>query len=151
MHQPTNMPNKRVIVVDHDLETARLMAELLKDEGLATLCYPTWLLSVACIEHAQADLLILELGPGDPRASLDLLGDLRRNRLTRTLPVIVDSTDERLLDRLAEQLRELGCILMAKPFALDDFFFRRSKWAWMQAGIKRSSSPAERARPKRKL
>jgi len=122
MHKQTDMYTKRVIVVDDDTETAQLMAELLRSEGFAPLCYPTWLLSIASIEQAQANLLILELGIGDPGAALDLLGELRRNYHTRALPVIVDSTDDRLLDRLAEPLRELGCVRLAKPFKLDDFF-----------------------------
>src|SRR5689334_1624817 len=58
MYQPTGMPIQRVIVVDHDAETSKLIAELLKDEGFAPLCYPAWLLSLACIEQAQANLLI---------------------------------------------------------------------------------------------
>jgi len=77
---------------------------------------------VAFIEQAQAHLLILECGLGDPGPTLALLGELRRNAPTRALPVIVDSTDNRLLARLAEPLRELGCVGLAKPFELDDFF-----------------------------
>jgi len=79
-------------------------------------------LSVACIEQAHASLVILELGSGNPSAALDLLGDLRRNYPTQSLPVIVDSTDDRLLARLAEPLRRLGCVVLAKPFELDEFF-----------------------------
>jgi len=122
MHEQIESQCKRVIVVDNDAETTKLMAELLRSEGYAPLCYPTWLLSVACIEHAQASLLILELGLGDPGAVLELLGELRRSRHTRALPVIVDSTDNRLLQRLAAPLSELGCLMLAKPFELDDFF-----------------------------
>jgi len=121
MHEQTQMYIKRVIVVDHDHATSELIAELLRSEGLAPLCYPTWLLSVMCIEQAQADLLILDLGMGDPSLILELLGDLRRNALTRVLPVIVNSTDNRLLERIAEPLRDLGCITLAKPFDLDEF------------------------------
>jgi DNA-binding response OmpR family regulator len=122
MHEQLESPSKRVIVVDADTETTRLMAELLRSEGYAPLCYPTWLLSVECIEHAQANLLILELGLGDYSVALELLGELRRNCHTRALPVIVDSTDDRLLQRLAAPLRELGCAMLSKPFDLDDFF-----------------------------
>lgn len=116
------MHSKRVIVVDHDTETTQLIAELLKDEGFVPLCYATWLLSVVSIEQSQADLLILELDPGDPSAVLDLLGELRRNLPTRALPVIVNSTNDQLLNRLAEPLCDLGCVLLAKPFELDNFF-----------------------------
>jgi DNA-binding response OmpR family regulator len=122
MHKQTGLHTKRVIVVDHDSETTELIAELLKSEGFAPLCYPTERLSIACIEQAQANLLILELGLGDSSAALDLLAELRRNSHTLALPVIVDSTDDRLLDQLAEPLRDLGCVMLAKPFELDDFF-----------------------------
>ena len=70
----------------------------------------------------QANLIILDLSLGEPSAALDLIGELRRNPPTRTLPVIVNSTNDRLLERLAEPLRDLGCIVLAKPFELDDFF-----------------------------
>jgi DNA-binding response OmpR family regulator len=110
-----------VIEVDHDHATSELIAELLKSEGFVPLCYPAWILSVACIEQAQASLLILGLGPGDPSAALDLISELRRNAHTCVLPVIVNSTDDRLLERQAESLRDLGCIMLAKPFDLDEF------------------------------
>jgi len=135
MYTQTGMPDKRVIVVDQDTETTQLIAELLKDEGFAPLCYPTWLLSIRCIEQARADLIILELGLGEPDAVLDMLGELRRNLGTRALPVIVDSTDEGLLERLAEPLRDLGCVVLAKPFELDDFL------SSVRISLDRSRSP----------
>jgi len=122
MHQQADMHSNRVIVVDHDEATTELIAELLKSEGLAPLFCSASLLSVACIEHMQANLIILDLSLGAPSAALDFIGELRRNPLTRTLPVIVNSTNDRLLERLAESLRDLGCIALAKPFELDDFF-----------------------------
>src|SRR4051795_6052641 len=88
MSEEIELHSKRVIVVDNDIETTALIAELLKSEGFAPLCYPNWLLSVAAIEHAQASLLILELGLGDPSAVLDLLTELRQNSYTRKLPVL---------------------------------------------------------------
>jgi len=122
MVDQTGIRSKRVIVVDHDDATSQLIAEILEYEGFAPLCCSSGLLSVENIKQAQANLLILELGLGDPSAALDLLGELRRNVHTLALPVIVNSTDDRLLKRLAEPLRDLGCVALAKPFELDDFF-----------------------------
>jgi len=149
MYEQTGPNHKRVMVVDSDVETTALIAELLKSEGFAPLCFPNWLLSVASIEQAQANLLILELGLGDPGPALELLGELRRNCRTRGLPVIVDSTDNRLLDRLAKPLYELGCVVLAKPFDLDDFFSSIS--LCLDAGSARhTGSLAEQARVERK-
>ena len=122
MHQQADTHTNRVIVVDNDSATTELIAEILTSIGCVPLCYATGLLSVASIDQARAQLLILELVPGDSDAALDLLGELRRNPHTRELPVIVNSTDNHLLDRLAEALRDLGCVMMTKPFDLDDFF-----------------------------
>jgi len=112
---------QRVLVADPDAETVNLIAELLKDEGYAPIPYSGWLASAACIAQAQADLLILGLGPGDASAALDLLGDLRRDSHIPRLPVIILSTDDRLLAQMAQSFHELGCVALAKPFELDDF------------------------------
>jgi DNA-binding response OmpR family regulator len=112
---------QRVLVADPDTETVNLIAELLKDEGFVPIRYPSWLLSATCIARAQADLLVLGLGPGDASAALDLLGDLRRESFIPRLPVIILSTDDRLLVRMAQPLHDLGCVALAKPFELDDF------------------------------
>src|SRR5689334_4684206 len=121
MFKLTQPPTQRVIVADNDVETTRLIAELLTDEGFTPLCYPAWLLGVACIERAQANLLIFELGPGDAGVALDLVRQLRRSSQLGALPVIILSTDDRLLMRMEQPLRELGCSALAKPFDLDEF------------------------------
>jgi DNA-binding response OmpR family regulator len=122
MHRQVVTHTKRVIVVDSDAAVTELIAELLTGIGCVPLCYATWLLSAASVEQAQAHLLILELAPGNSGAVLDLLGELRRNPHTHALPVIVNSTDNHLLDRLADALHDLGCVMLPKPFELDDFF-----------------------------
>jgi len=122
MHKQNNTDIKRVIVVDNDSATTELIAEIVSSIGCMPLCYATWILSVASIEQAQAQLLILELVPGDTGATLNLLGELRRNPRTRALPIIVNSTDNKLLSQLAESLRDLSCMMLSKPFELDDFF-----------------------------
>jgi DNA-binding response OmpR family regulator len=122
MYKQVDTYSKTVIVVDHDDATSDLIAELLKSAGLAPLCCAAWLLSAGFIEQTQAELMILDLGLGDPSAALDLIGELRQNPQTHPVPVIVCSTNERQLKRLAEPLRDLGCVALAKPFELDDFF-----------------------------
>jgi DNA-binding NtrC family response regulator len=122
MHEQVDTNTRRVIVIDYDAATTELIAELLKSEGLMPICYPALPSSAVCIEQAQARLLILELGLGNPCAALALLGALRQNAGTHALPVIVNSTDDRLLERLAAPLRDLDCAILAKPFELDNFF-----------------------------
>jgi len=122
MHELPIRSNSRAIIVDYDAATTDLIAELLMSVGFMPLCRSAWPISVACIEQAQAQLLVLDLGLGCPNPVLALLGELRRNATTRALPVIVNSTDDRLLARIGQALRDLSCVALAKPFELDDFF-----------------------------
>ena len=122
MYEQAIPSTSRAIIVDHDAATTDLIAELLASVGFVPLCCSTWAISVACIEQAQAQLLVLDLDMGDPNSMLALLGELRQNMPTRALQVIVVSTDDRLLEQIAEPLRELSCVALAKPFELDDFF-----------------------------
>jgi len=113
------MTKKRVLIVDHYDATLDLLVELLKSEGYTALRSSGERLSAGCIGDAQADLLILDLGLGDPSDVLPLLRDLRQRPTTWGLPVIVNSTDEQLLEHLAADLRELRCAALSKPFDLD--------------------------------
>jgi DNA-binding response OmpR family regulator len=109
---------KRVLIVDHYDPTLDLLVEVLKSEGYTALRYSGECLSAAYIAEARADLLILDLEISDPDGALLLLRALRHQPNTWALPVIVNSTDDRLLGRLAEELRELNCTALSKPFDL---------------------------------
>jgi DNA-binding response OmpR family regulator len=115
------MITKPVVVIEDDPATIDLIAEVLDDEGFATLRYPDWLVSGTIIADVQPELLILELRHDDPSKGLLLLEELRQCPATRAIPAIVSSTDQCLLQHLAEPLRRLGCVILAKPFDLDEF------------------------------
>jgi DNA-binding response OmpR family regulator len=117
--QRPTMSSKRVMIVDHYDATVDLLAEIFKSEGYTPIGCRYECLNVASIADAQADLLILELGLGNPVDMLQLLRRLRQHPSTEMLPVIVNSTDEQLLAQLAEELRDLGCVGVAKPFDVD--------------------------------
>jgi DNA-binding response OmpR family regulator len=113
------MTEKRVLIVDHYDATLDLLVELFKGEGYTALRSSGERLSAGCIGDARADLVILDLGLDDPSGVLPLLRDLRQRPNTWALPVIVNSTDEQLLEHLAEDLRELRCAALSKPFDLE--------------------------------
>jgi DNA-binding response OmpR family regulator len=65
-------------------------------------------------------LLIIDLVVGQ-QAGWDLLQRLRTEAMTKGLPVIVTSTDKRLLERaIADSADEGGKLFMAKPMNLDE-------------------------------
>jgi DNA-binding response OmpR family regulator len=110
---------KRVLIIDHYDATLDLLVEVLKSEGYTPLRYSGGSLNAGCIREARADLLIVDVGVGDSSDVLPLLRALRQQPSTWALPVIVNSTDERLLASLAEDLHELRCTALSKPFDLD--------------------------------
>ena len=114
-----NMLSKRVMIVDDYDPTIELLAEVLESEGYTPICHTEECLSVTCITDARADLLILELGLGEPNGMLQLLHDLRQHPSTWALPVIVNSTDDQLLAELADELSDLSCAAVSKPFDLE--------------------------------
>jgi DNA-binding response OmpR family regulator len=113
------MASKRVLIVDHYDATVDLLAEILQSEGYTPICCGQGGLNTNWIADARADLMILELGLGNPSDMLQLLRELRQHPSTAALPVIVNSTDDQLLARLAEELRGLGCVGVSKPFDVD--------------------------------
>jgi DNA-binding response OmpR family regulator len=115
------MGSKRVVVIDNDRATLELMAEVLDSEGYLVTCYDARSFSALGIQRADPDVVIMELTHLDPSQALLVLGELRQYSTTSTVPVIVDSTNARLLNQLAEPLRRLGCTPLEKPFELEEF------------------------------
>jgi hypothetical protein len=68
-----------------------------------------------------------------------LLEQLRRHPATNALPIIVNSTDQQLLNQFSETLHQLGCTTLAKPFGLDELLEKIG--ACMSGG--RSAAPPE--------
>jgi len=112
---------RSVVAVDDDSATLDLIELVLQNQGY-TLRRPLLReLSVRWIEREQPEFLILELAPFHPEETLVFLTKLRNSMATRALPVIMTSTDYRLLDQLERPLFHLGCATLKKPFELDTF------------------------------
>lgn len=116
------MNDKPIVVVDYDPATLELLRLLLESEGYTTICYPGWVASAAIIGQSQPALVLLELAPLHPSEVLMLLEQLRLEPATMNTPLIVTSTQPRLLERFSRSLARLGCIPMVKPFNMNDFF-----------------------------
>jgi len=108
-----------IMVADSCPAIRTVMTEFLADQGYLAHCFPADHRTIDSIRRTQPDLVILEMHPITPHRTLLLLDRLRRHEATRAIPVLVSSTDERLLDDLAMPLDHLNCITLSKPFDLD--------------------------------
>lgn len=116
------MNDKPIVVVDYDRATLELLGLLLESEGYTTICYPGWVASASIIGQSQPALVLLELAPPDPSEMLMVLEQLRSDPATMNTPLIVTSTQPRMLERFSGPLARLGCIPLVKPFDMNDFF-----------------------------
>jgi CheY-like chemotaxis protein len=107
--------NRTVMVTDSYPPIRALMTDVLIGEGYRARCCPEDRVTRA-IQREQPDLIILELRRADPNTTLLLLDQIRRHNTTRATPVLVSSTDARLLADLAEPLHQLNCRTLVKPF-----------------------------------
>ncbi len=114
------MGRQHVFIVNGSPEFLNLMRELLQEEqyNVTTTNYvPETFDQVAAL---RPSLLVVDLESG-VRAGWDLLAALRDGALTRGIPVIVVSTDPRLLEQ-AEREQVAGDTrrYLVKPFDLDE-------------------------------
>ena len=110
------MERQHVFVINTAPEVLDLIRELLQDERYnvtTTNFVPQTFDQIAALHPS---LLIIDLAVGE-RAGWDLLDELRGDAQTNGIPVIVVSTNQRLLDRAREeQVRSGSRHFVVKPF-----------------------------------
>ena len=107
-----------ILVTDSDTTVAACIAEVLTTEGYTVHCHPGNHLTADVIERMRPDLVVIEQGRGYPDVTL-LLDQLQRSSATKSIAMIVSTTDPRMPRELAAPLRQRGIALLLKPFDLD--------------------------------
>jgi DNA-binding response OmpR family regulator len=110
----------RVAVVDDDVATCLLLCELLADEGYVPVAWETDENPATFVLHNAPDLVILDLRLRDDAAAETVIAALCGLHAAVQTPVIACSADRALLQRDAEALRARGCVVVEKPFELQD-------------------------------
>jgi DNA-binding response OmpR family regulator len=92
----------------------------LTDEGYQTLCCRSQLEAYAQVVLDRPALLIADLHLEQRASGLRLAKQLRQNARTRDLPILICSADQAFLRERMDQLQQLGCTVLEKPFDLED-------------------------------
>lgn len=108
-----------ILIADSSPDICALLVDLLTEEGYVPRCCPSEQVTADEIRSASADLVILDLRSDEAGAMLLLLEQLRQHDATHGLPIVISSTNPRLLDDLAAPLRRLRCGTLIKPFDVD--------------------------------
>lgn len=123
-HSKTARPqNQRqhIFAVNHDPEFLDVVCVLLQGEtyNVTTTNYVprTW----NQIAALRPSLLLIDLSPAQTQDGLDLLEQLHREGVTYLIPIIVTSTDQRILDRVKQEKdRYGGDEFVVKPLDISD-------------------------------
>lgn len=115
----TNQPV--VVIVDHDQTVLELMKELLQAEGYTIHGFMDHDVRNATIQQICPDLVILEAHPRNAHTPAEMIHELRHITGLCATPIMINSTDKRLLESVATPLNNHCCYTFEKPFDIDYF------------------------------
>ena len=110
-----------VLVINDEGDNLFLFRELLEEEGyrVSTLTYPTS--DVGDLVILGPDLLVLDMVFGGEDRGWQFLQQLRLDRRTAALPILVCTAAVRLVRDVQEYLERMGVGVVLKPFDIDPF------------------------------
>ncbi len=114
------MQNKRIIVINHDDVYLQLVHDLLSDENYANVSCLQTAGAYQVLLHDRPDLVILDVPVVATQDSWTLLDLLRLDPRMRTIPLILCSTDAKLLAEKRAFLQGRGCDTLEKPYLFDE-------------------------------
>ena len=110
----------RVAVINDDTAFLELMKELLLEEGYEAHCYKEGAGAYEQVRALDPDAIILDICMGSPETGWQVLELLKLDRVLSTKPIIVCSAAVSELQEHAPYLQSKRCLMLAKPFELDD-------------------------------
>ena len=110
----------RVAVINDDTAFLELMHALLLEEGYEAHCYKEGAAAYEQVRALDPAVIILDVRMGNPETGWQVLELLKLDRALSKKPIIVCSAAVSELQAHAPYLQSKGCMILAKPFDLDD-------------------------------
>ena len=107
-----------IVVTDDDPIFLELMDEVFREEGFGNVHSVERTAAYGTITAERADLVLLDVHRGQSESGGALIEQLRRDTTTRTIPVIVCSTDPKLPETNPDWFVEQPSYFLLKPFNL---------------------------------
>jgi DNA-binding response OmpR family regulator len=109
-----------IAVIDDDPACRELLHDLLSEEGYAVHLFPDSVTAARGLRALTPAAVILDLRLESPTAGWEVLAGLRHDPVLHATPVLVCSADRIALHERARELGRQGCMVLAKPFDLDE-------------------------------
>lgn len=114
---PRNTPH--ILVIENNDIVLSLMEEILRGEGYSVTPYLDAGDGYEAVRATCPDLIILDLKSVGGDHGSHTLATLRRDPLTRDIPLIACSTDDRMLGAHSDRLERSEAQVLGKPFDLN--------------------------------
>ena len=111
---------RHVLVINDTPEILELFREILEDEGYRVSLSSFSVAQMQEIRDAPPDLIILDFIIGGEALGWQMLQQLKMDRTTMEIPVIVCTAAVNLVQEIDEQLKVKQVAVVFKPFDIDD-------------------------------
>ncbi len=111
---------KHIMVINDTQEILQLFEEILTGEGYEVSLHSYGTRDIEQVRKAQPDLIISDHPPGEEKQGWQFLQKLKMNRDLATIPVIVCTTNSRIVTDIEGHLWAKGISVVPKPFDIDE-------------------------------
>jgi two-component system OmpR family response regulator len=109
-----------ILIIDDEPTIRDVLCEALADEGYRVSAHDTYFEDLDVLLRLVPDLVILDIVLGGKKMGMDFLETLKANPRTAKIPIAVCTAASHLNDQIRARLTAWDCLLICKPFDLDD-------------------------------
>lgn len=122
--KPNTAEEQSIIVADDDPVYLTMICELLANEGYSHVYGVSSAKLNEMIHYKQPALLMIDIHVASPHQNWLQLEQLVRDPDTAAIPIIICTTNPRLVLERAQHILNQGCDILEKPFDVDDLLIR---------------------------
>jgi len=114
---------KLIMVINDTQEVLELFELILTGEGFRVSLHSYQVRDLKKVKEVNPDLLIVDQFYGEEALGWELVQKMKMDRDTAHIPIVVCSTEIRLLKELEGHLKAKNIGVILKPFDIDDLIF----------------------------
>jgi DNA-binding response OmpR family regulator len=116
-----------VLVVDDEPTIREVLCAALADEGYRVTSHDTYFEDLDLVLRLAPNLVVLDIVMAGRRTGMDFLERLKADARTVRIPIAVCTAARHLTDEITARLTAWDCLIIPKPFDLDDLLAEISR------------------------
>jgi CheY-like chemotaxis protein len=114
------MANQTIVVTNHDPVYLQMIQDVLENEGYTRVICTGAEDAYEVTQREQPAVILLDIHVGNEAQGWGLLDKIRLSRKTAATPVVICTTDPRIAQAKAAWLSRQRCVILDKPFTIED-------------------------------